>query len=210
MIELAWEIAKKIDLNEDNLRSFLNETFSEVARTHGLDGTHFQYRAKLMGDAFEACFEVIMKSFYPEIDLKSGVELPEACMMRQGKADFVVYQGNSSDSSESRLIAIIEAKGSADHIVAKDGRRIKIKRPGMTRTDTVKKAISNAYQVFRVYPDALFFIVTSHKPNSGNAKCMCDLAEGDIVDKIVDVTNIEELSEMISLIQGIDPEFQKE
>ena len=33
-----------------------------------------------------------------------------------------------------------------------------------------------------------FFIVTSHKPTGGNAKCMCHLAEGDIVDKIVDVT----------------------
>lgn len=63
----------------------------------------------------------------------------------------------------------------------------------LRRTDTVKKAICAAYQVSRSYPDALFFIVTSHKPTGGNAKCMCDLAEEDIVDKIIDVTIKDEL-----------------
>ena len=200
MLELAWRIAKKIDLRENNLREFLNEVFSEVASNYSLDGTKFQLRAKLMGDSFEACFEVIMRRFYPEIHLKSGVELHESCMIKQGKADFVIYT-RESDSSKIILVAVIEAKGSADHIVGKDGRRIEIQRPGMTRTDTVKKAICNAYQVSREYPDVMFFIVTSHKPTSGNAKCMCDLAEGDIVNKIVDVTDIRELNEMIAIIK---------
>ncbi len=71
----------------------------------------------------------------------------------------------------------------------------------MVRTDTVKKAISNAYQVSRGYPGTLFFIVTSNKPTSGNAKCMCDLAEGDVVDKVVDVTNIEDLKVMVTMIR---------
>lgn len=35
----------------------------------------------------------------------------------------------------------------------------------------------------------------------GNAKCMCDLAEGDIVDKIVDVTSFFELQEMVEIIR---------
>jgi len=35
--------------------------------------------------------------------------------------------------------------------------------------------------------------VTNVIPVSGNAKCMMDLAEGDIIDKFVDVTNIEDL-----------------
>ena len=180
----------------------LNETFSEVAKEHGLNGTKFQRRAKLMGDAFEACFEVIMRSFYPEINLVNGVELSNACLIGAGKADFVIYGGGLSTFSPLRKIAVIEAKGSADHIIGNDGRRIDIDRPGMRRTDTVKKAICNAYQVSRAYPDTLFFIVTSHKPTSGNAKCMCDLAEGDIVDKIVDVTVKKELDEMVKLIKS--------
>jgi hypothetical protein len=43
--------------------------------------------------------------------------------------------------------------------------------------------------------------VTSHKPTQGGAKCMCDLAEGDIVDKIVDVTNYSELEQMVKMIK---------
>jgi len=200
MLDLALTVSKKIGLNESNLRQFLNETFSEVAKTYGLDGTQFQSRAKYMGDAFEACFEVIMRTFYPQLSLRHNVELPSACMIKQGSADFVVYSGGIFTRASLKLVAVIEAKGSADHITDKNGRKIEFVRPGMRRTDTVKKAICNAYQISRAYSDALFFIVTSHKPTGGNAKCMCDLAEGDIVDKIIDVTIKDELDEMVTLI----------
>jgi len=200
MLELATKKARKIRLSEYNLRQFLNETFSEVAQNYGLNGTQFQSRAKYMGDAFEACFEVVMRHFFPEIEIRHNVELLEACLIGQGSADFVVYDRKNTEEG-SGLIAVIEAKGSADHIIGSDRKTIKINRPGMMRTDTVKKAICNAYQVSRVYPGALFFIVTSHKPLRGNARCMCELVEGDIVDKIVDVTVKEELDEMVDLIQ---------
>jgi len=202
MLNLALAVAKEIKLNESNIRQFLNTTFSRVAQTYGLDGTQFQRRAKYMGDSFEACFEVIMRIFYPHINLHHDVELSSACLVRQGSADFVVYSGGISTRKPLKLISVIEAKGSADHIIGKDGRTIKIQRPGMRRTDTVKKAICNAYQVSQAYPNTLFFIVTSHKPTGGNAKCMCNLAEGDIVDKIVDVTIKKELDEMITLIES--------
>lgn len=156
MLDLTLNVAKEIGLNESNLRQFLNATFSKVAQTFGLDGTQFQSRAKYMGDAFEACFEVIMRNFYPEINLHHDVKLPSACMVRQGSADFVVYSGGISTGRPLKLIAVIEAKGSADHIIGKDGRTIKIVRPGMRRTDTVKKAICNAYQVSRAYTNAFF------------------------------------------------------
>ena len=71
----------------------------------------------------------------------------------------------------------------------------------MLRTDTATKAICNAYQLNRALPGTSFFIVTSHKPKSGNAKCMSDLAEGDIVDKIVDATSKKELDEMVAMIR---------
>jgi len=202
MLDLALTTSKEIGLNEKNLRRFLSETFSKVAQNFSLDGTQFQRRAKYMGDAFEACFEVIMKTFYPQINLHHDVKLPSACMVRQGSADFVVYSGDIFTGAPLKIVAVIEAKGSADQIIGKDGGIIKINRPGMRRTDTVKKAICNAYQISRAYPDALFFIVTSHKPTGGNAKCMCDLVEGDIVDKIIDVTVKDELDEMVTLIKS--------
>jgi hypothetical protein len=118
-------------------------------------------------------------------------------MVEGGEADFAVLE---SHLEKRKLVAVIETKGAADKIVWK-GTEKRLTRPGMLRTDTVKKAICNAYQVKRAYPKALFFIVTSHKPTSGNAKCMCDLAEGDIVDKIVDITVQKDLDEMIAKIK---------
>lgn len=160
-MDLAWRVAKRIGLNEKNLREFLNETFSEVARIHNLDGTKFQLRAKVMGDAFEACFEVILRTFFPEINLCGGIELPEACMVGQGKSDFVIYS-REHESSKRQLIAVIEAKGSADHIEGKDGRRIEIKRPGMTRTDTVKKSYMQCLSGFKGV--SRYSILHSDKP----------------------------------------------
>jgi len=118
-------------------------------------------------------------------------------MDKVGKADFAVL---ANMITNRRIIAIIETKGAADKIICDDKIR-KLSRPGMLKTDTVKKAISNAYQVSRAFPESLFFIVTSHVPTGGNAKCMCDLAEGDIVNKIVDITNPSDLDEMIKMIR---------
>ncbi len=117
-------------------------------------------------------------------------------MEGNGAIDFAVLEGKLS---KRNLIAAIEAKGSCDYIIC-NGKKEEISRLGMIRTDTVKKAISNTYQVSQIYPDALFFIVTSHKPESGNAKCMCDLAEKELVDKIVDISNYNDLETMVSII----------
>jgi len=194
------QIADEMDLCEGNLREFLDKSFSKIAKDAGLDGTQFQRRAKKTGDAFEYCFEIIMEKLHPDIELIPGEPLPEACMVRGGNADFVVYSGGITEGEPKRLIAVIEAKGSADKVEGANGEIVEFNRPGMLRTDTVKKAISNGYQVSQAFPDALYFIVTSHKPTSGNAKCMCDLAEGDLVDKIVDVTEKEEIDEMAEII----------
>ena len=192
---LVERVANRLGLSENNLREFLNTAFEEVSAAYNLC-QDYQRRAAKFGEAFEACFKIIMKRLFPCMQLKPDVMLPKACMVKGGKADFVVISGGLT---QRNIVAVIEAKGAAAYIVC-DGKRWELPRPGMLRTDTVKKAICNAYQVSRAYPDALFFIVTSHRPIGGNAKCMCDLAEGDIVDKIVDVTNFSELEEMIDLI----------
>jgi len=203
--DLVRKVANELMLNKNNLREFLNRAFEEVSKAFDLC-RDYQSRAEKFGETFEECFQVIMERFFPDIPLERDVSLPEACMVDGGEADFAVMSGGLESFvkgfafAQRKPVAVIEAKGAAEYIIC-NGRRIKLPRPGLLRTDTVKKAICNAYQVSRAYPDALFFIVTSHKPTGGNAKCMCDLAEGDIVNKIVDVTKYEELEEMVNMIR---------
>lgn len=205
MKDIVEKIADRVVLNRSNIREFLDEAFNEVSERYSLC-RDFQARAAKFGEAFEACFKVIIHKLYPnlEFEFTPGVALPKACMIGGGKADFVVFSGGLLQSymagGKRKLIAVVETKGAADKMIC-NGKEVRFSRPGMLRTDTVKKAISNAYQVSRAYPNALFFIVTSHKPTSGNAKCMCDLVEGDIVDKIVDVTDPKDLHEMIEKIK---------
>jgi hypothetical protein len=193
---LVKGVSNRIKIDDKNIRSFLNAAFEEVSAEYNLC-TDYQRRAAKFGEAFEECFKAILGKLFPDIQLTSNVSLPKACMIKGGKADFAIIKGALV---ERRIVAVIEAKGAADYIIC-NGKRVNLPRPGMLRTDTVKKAICNAYQVSRAHPDVLFFIVTSHKPTGGNAKCMCDLAEGDIVDKIVDVTDFSELSEMIRIVK---------
>ncbi len=94
---------------------------------------------------------------------------------------------------EQNLLCGIEAKGSDPNSST---------RAGLKRTDTIKKGIASAYQFKRIFPNTPFFIVTNVMPVSGNSKCMLDLAEGDVVDKFVDVTNIEDLMQFVKTING--------
>jgi len=199
---LIRTVADATELTKENLRDFLDISFEKVTEKYEVC-KDYQRRAAKFGEAFEECFKVIMETLFPDIKLEPDVMLSEACMMDGGKADFVIWSGKPSNK---KIVAVIEAKGAADYIIC-NGKRVELERPGLIRTDTVKKAICNAYQVSRAYPDALFFIVTSHKPTGGNAKCMCNLAEGDIVNKIVDVTNPLELEEMVKIIRNRLLEF---
>ena len=186
-----------MSLTRKNLRDFLNKAFEKVSKEYTV-GEDYQRRAAKYGKTFECCFKSIMSKFFPEVPLSESVPIPEACFSGGGAADFAVLSGEQHDG---KVVAVIEAKGAADYII-KDRKKHKLSRPGLLRTDTVKKAISNAYQVSIGCPDALFFIATSHKPKTGNAKCMCDMAEGDIVDKIVDVTDYSELKTMVDMIKS--------
>lgn len=52
-------------------------------------------------------------------------------------------------------------------------------------------------------PKTPFYIVTNVKPKNGNAECMMNLAEGDIVDKFIDITNPKELQEFLNKVKPI-------
>lgn len=137
--DLVGRVAEKVKLNKGNLRKFLNVVFEEVSLAYNLC-RDYQARAAKFGEAFEACFKIIMERLFPDIPLTPDVNLPKACMVTGGEADFAVI---SDELLERKIIAVIEAKGAADHIIC-NGKIIELPRPGMLRTDTVKKAICNA------------------------------------------------------------------
>jgi len=202
ILSLARGIAKKHDIsrNRRRLGEFMEDMFNAVTRRFNLCERGFQARAAIYGEAFQAIFTVIMEELFPDVRLIHGCEMEDACLMGVGKADFVVID------EEDRILAVIEAKGSADYIIC-NGRRIELHRPGLIRTDTTKKAIANAAQVkYGISGDIPYIIVTSHKPYEGSSShCMLKLVEGKLVDMVVDVKRYDELREMVKLIRGAKP-----
>jgi len=178
---------------ENWIRKFINSCFSQLIQE--LNITNFQTRAKKTGDMFEYIFWFIMKNEY-DIELTNDYVIPRACMERGGSLDFGIVNNN-------KVLCGIEAKGSATEIINSDGTIETLGRPALKRTDTMKKAISQAYQFKRTFPESLFYIVTNVKPESGNSKCMMNLAEGDIVDKFIDITNQEDLNFLVEKLRSI-------
>ncbi len=166
------------------LNDFFNNCFKDLIKA--LNITNFQARASKTGDMFEYAFWYLMKNKY-KIDLKDNISIPKACMVDGGELDFALYK-------EGSMVCGIEAKGSDP--ASSD-------RPALLRTDTMKKGICQAYQFRRIFPKLPFFIVTNVKPTSGNSACMMALAEGDIVDKFVDVTNSKELSDFAEKLRNL-------
>lgn len=176
--------------NNEDLTNFFNSCFSEIIRSLNIRDT--QARASQTGAMFEYAFWYLIKHKY-DLDISDKVSLPKACMCSGGELDFGIFKKGGFHTEEN-LLCGIEAKGSDPN--SSD-------RAGLKRTDTIKKGISNAYQFKRIYRKLPFFIVTNVKPTDGNAECMMKLAEGDIVDKFVDVTNIDDLNAFIGIIKKL-------
>lgn len=174
--------------NTEELTAFFNSCFSEIIRV--LNISDYQARAAKTGDMFEYAFWYLIRHKF-DFDIADKVSLPKACLCSGGELDFGIFK-KGEPHIERNLLCGVEAKGSDPN--SSD-------RAGLKRTDTIKKGISNAYQFKRIYPKLPFFIVTNVIPTSGNSKCMMDLAEGDIVDKFVDVTNINDLNIFVNTIK---------
>ena len=159
------------------VKEFLDKCFSDLIKELHITEDDYQARASKTGDMFEHAFWYLMKERF-NMELDRNKVIPKACMERGGALDFGVVRGGE-------VLCGIEAKGS--DVTASV-------RPALKRTDTVKKAISQAYQFKRVFPDMPFYLVTNAKPTQGNGKCMLDLAKGDIIDDIVDITDSTELN----------------
>lgn len=173
----------------NNLKKFYNDCFKDLIKE--LNITDYQARASKTGDMFEYAFWYIIQHKYNFIMIHN-VDLPKACMTGTGKLDFGVFKKDKFATPEN-MICGIEAKGSDPD---------SSERPGLIRTDTMKKAISQAYQFKRTYPKIPFFVVSNVVPTSGNGKCMMDLAEGDIIDKFVDVTDKKALEDFVKRLQS--------
>jgi len=180
--------SSEMDTSE-KLETFYNNCFKDLIDE--LDITDYQSRAVKTGYMFEYAFVYVIEKLY-NLKIVRGVELPSACMCGSGKLDFAIFE-EEEIASENTLLAGIEAKGSDPE---------SSQRPGLKRTDTIKKGISQAYQFKRIFPNKLFFIVSNFLPQQGNSKCMLDLSEGDIVDKYINVTNIQELNYLVEMIKS--------
>jgi len=176
--------------NTRELTNFFNSCFRELITELKILPKDYQARAIKTGDMFEYAFWYLVRHKF-DLDITDKVSLPKACMCSGGELDFGIFK-KDEPHIEKNLLCGIEAKGSDPN--SSD-------RAGLKRTDTIKKGISNAYQFKRIYPKLPFFIVTNVKPTDGNAKCMMSLAEGDIVDKFVDVTNIDDLNLFVNTIK---------
>jgi hypothetical protein len=107
----------------------------------------FNARASYVGDAFEyACFYLLKEKF--------GFN-PKITGERTRLYDF-----------ELKTDVVVEAKGSPDHIINPDGTHTKLGRPGMSRSDTKKKAFANGEEWNKRFPNGSFFIITNSMPSN--------------------------------------------
>lgn len=164
-------------LSRTTLKEFIDASFIEVLLSKGIGPSQTQARASITGNTFEICVEIIFERLFPHITIRRNVDLPEAVMTGVGGADFVLYD----DTGE--IVGVIEAKGSADRLEWPDGTIKEPSRPGLRRSDTMKKAICQAYQVSQGMSDTSFYIITSHLPKSDSSvEQLYDMAVGDIID----------------------------
>lgn len=175
----------------DDFKNYFDDCFKDLIKT--LNITDFQARATKTGKMFEYAFWYLIKTKF-DFDMVGSVALERACLCNGGELDFGVFKKNETHLDEN-LLCGIEAKGSDVE---------SSERAGLKRTDTMKKAISNAYQFKRIFPKLPFFVVTNVLPISGNARCMMGLAEGDIVDKFINITDIKDVQEFVKILKSMD------
>lgn len=180
-----YKLIEDIYQEHSDIREFIDNSFHEVFKKKGINISNHQARAAVTGQIFETCVEVLLEDKFNS-EFKRSVNLEEAGMSRGGGADFVEYNEGKPD-------IIIEVKGTAYKLEKENGEYIYPSRPGLKRTDTVKKAVAQAYQAKSAYPNCNFYIITTHKPKGNNPQKILNIAKGDVIDKVVDVTNIQKL-----------------
>lgn len=163
----------------------------------------YQKRSKVVGDFVEEFCNFVFKYLTQTSDFEIKKEIKEAAMTGSGAADFVLMR-------QSRIIAVIEAKGSpAIHMNGS----ILTGKPGLERTDTFKKAISSAYQIKKaakkyygetiLSPDVKFYIVTNSIGAGPTVNQLIELSKGDIIDDIFVLSSYDEYARMEKALKKI-------
>lgn len=179
-----------------DIESFINRSFLEVLVAEGKQPDETQARAKITGDTYEDCISVLLDYFAPDVTYERYVDLPKAHMTGTAGADFVIYE---SDEKEN-IHTVIEAKGSAEKLDWPEGPTQEFTRAGLRRSDTMKKAVCQAYQVDQTM-DTNFHILTTHKPKKNSSSYnVANIAEGDIIDGIIDTTDLSEFNSFIDTL----------
>ncbi len=133
----------------------------------------FQARASHAGRAFQyACRYLLKESYQINAEL-TGERTP--------LYDF-----------EIRPDLVIEAKGSPEFVVNPDNSQSLLVTPGMSRSDTHKKAFANATEWKRRFPNGHFFILTNSLPVKWRAY------KDEKIDGIFDITKKTQLDEFVS------------
>lgn len=191
---------KEIGLSRDNIGDFVDQCFKNLVDQYESQGmevqNNYQSMASHVGEVFERSFEHIIESQY-DVDVERGVSLPDANMTGAGKADAAFYY-------KGQLAGIIELKGNPEMYRNKDDEVVhEPSSSGLKRSDTVKKAVCQAYQADYGYPDVPFFIVSNSFPDEGTSPSeVLSMAEDDIVDQTVDISETQDIERMISICRS--------
>jgi len=161
---IITETSEEILFEYEDISEFISECFIRTLVSKGKTPSETQARATITGTVFEKCVTEVIDKFAPRIKYKCHVYLPQACMNDSG-ADLILYDSDG-------LHSVIELKGSAERLEWPSGEITTPPRPGLVRSDTMKKAVCQAYQIKQIDNDLNFHIITSHKPKSGSAKCL--------------------------------------
>jgi hypothetical protein len=138
----------------------------------------FQARSGYSGSTFMyACHFLLMKKF----DIKLSISSSETKLYDLEIANDIV----------------IETKGSLKFIANIDGTTSALKRAGMKRTDTKKKAFDNAAEWRKNFADGYFYILTNANPNHLRGH------RSNSVTAICDVTKVKQLLKFVNEIRMV-------
>jgi hypothetical protein len=136
----------------------------------------FQRRSSEIGKAFANYWEITLRSIGFILKGKTvikdaGVEIDQLAINRKGEPLYFEFKGSS-----------------------------KPPRPGMQRTDTVKKALCNAFLLNKIGMGP-FIVITSHKPKQGSSGAkMIELAK-DVLFDVICMGVDEDMDRLQSYVQ---------
>lgn len=136
----------------------------------------FQGRGSATGNIFQDAVLHVFERFFSQVGVISSREsdFRDSC-------DFFVPN-----------VAGIEAKGSPAHVTLPIGKKVILGRPGMRRTDTEKKANSNAvtFKQDHERSDVRFYVLSNALPDGWHE-------EHSAIDGIFDVTSLKDWKELV-------------